>query len=121
MSIRCGAPHTPQWSSQELRRRSSIIIALIEAGSQIVALEIGVDVSHQKGLKQRLLERWETAPVVHSVEQRCHRREEIVEDTPRRVVDRIYIGDSPVMIDLQIRNVTLGTSDPFENLAASFG
>ena len=56
VAVRRRAAHTPQRRRQELAADRSVVFALVERASEIVALKVRVDVTGNEGTVPRLLQ-----------------------------------------------------------------
>ncbi len=80
-----------------------------------MALEVGEDVLDEEGLQGRALQSRQGGAVPGFDEQRGGRREQVVENPPLNVEDRLDVRHAPVTVDLQVGDVALRTPDLHED------
>ena len=111
MAVRGSRANTPQRHCQKLLLQRPVEVPLPEVRAEVVTLEVGEDVPDEEGLQRWPLQVREGAGIVGFDEQRRCRREQVVENPPLDVKDRLNVRHTPVSVDLQIGNVAVRTPD----------
>jgi hypothetical protein len=118
-----GGGHAPERLGHELRdpRRARgvdiVVLAFVEAGTQVVALEVGEDVLHHEGLPGRqelgVLQTVDGIDVAIGEHLDAHRgaREEAIEDPVDGIVHGLYVRHAAVALERQVLHVTLRAAD----------
>ena len=91
VAIRRRRAHAPERYCQELLLQCPIEVPFPEVRAQVVALEVGEDVFDEEGLQGRPLQVREGAGVIGFDEQRGGGREQVVENPPLNVEDRLDV------------------------------
>src|SRR5690606_10460066 len=110
VSVGSTGSHAPQRLGHERLDVRTVVFALVIGGSQVVALEVGVNVLYEERpafwhqLRQRL-------PVMFDVEERRSSGVETIEDAVPGVMAGFHICDPPVALNPEIRRVTVRTAD----------
>src|SRR5262249_11264890 len=73
---------------------------------QIVPLEVGEDVFHEKWISSRLFQWWISTAVVEAINEGTRGSEQIIEVSVLRVVHGFDIRNAAVTVNHQIRHVT---------------
>src|SRR5947209_3698177 len=111
MSVGTGGAHAPQWPRDELPGQGAIVIALVETGAYIMALEVAVDVLDQELAAIRRLDGGKACIVIHLMQKGCSGGKQVIEIAADGIISSLQVGDPAVMLDQQVGNMAGGAAD----------